>query len=135
MRKWITRICFLALVAFCACVTSCEKYALPKLVCDTDTLRVPQAGGEYQAIITSNVKWSFSFETIPAWVYIDVQFGQSDYVETDYPLTIRVKENEDAEDRTAVMGYTSATLSRKMVIEQKGTGVAPEPDPEEGGGE
>ncbi|MBR5035103.1 MAG: BACON domain-containing protein [Bacteroidales bacterium] len=123
MRKWIIGICFVALVAVCASVTSCEKYALPKLACDTDTIRAPQAGGEYQVTITSNVKWSFSFETIPDWVYIDVQFGQSNYAETDYPINIRVKENEAAEDRTAVMGYTSATLSHKLVIEQQGTGT------------
>jgi len=135
MRKCITGICFAALVIVCACVTSCEKYALPKLVCDIDTIRAPQAGGEFQVKITSNVKWSFSFETIPAWVYIDVQFGQSDYVETDYPINIKVKPNEDAADRTVVMQYTSATLSRQMVIEQKGTGIEPEPEPETGGGE
>ena len=134
MRKWITGICFVALVAVCACVTSCEKYALPKLVCDTDTIRAPQTGGEYQAIITSNVKWAFTTDKIPEWIYVDVKFGQSDYVETDYPINIKVKENEDGSDRTAVMEYTSATLVRQLVIEQKGTGIIPEPetDPETG---
>ena len=137
MRKWITGICFASLVAVCVCVSSCEKYALPKLTCDVDTIRAPQAGGEFRATITSNVKWSFSSETIPSWIYIDVQFGQSDYVDADYPINIRVKKNEDGEDRTAVMQFTSATLSRKLVVEQKGTGVEPEPEPEpeEGGGE
>ena len=133
MRKWITGICFVALVAVCACVTSCEKYALPKLVCDTDTIRAPQAGGQYPVTITSNVKWAFSPETIPAWIYIDVQFGQSDYVETDYPITIKVKENVDGAGRTVVMQFTSATLSRKLVVEQKGTGVYVPDD--SGGGE
>ena len=133
MRKWITGICLVVLVAVCACVTSCEKYALPKLTCDVDTIRAPQAGGEFQATITTNVKWAFSFETIPDWIYIDVQFGQSDYFDTDYPINIRVKANEDAADRTVALQYTSATLSRKLVVEQKGTGV--EPEPEEGGGE
>ena len=123
MRKWITGIIFAMLVAVCACVTSCEKYALPKLTCDTDTLRVPQAGGEFQVTVTSNVKWSFTFSKIPEWVYIDVQFGQSDYVETDYPLNIKVKKNEEAEDRTAVLEFSSATLNRKLVIEQQGTGT------------
>ena len=123
MRKWISGICFVALVAVCASVTSCEKYALPKLTCDVDTIRVPQSGGDFQATITSNVKWSFTFSKIPEWIYIDVQFGQSDYVDTDYPINIKVKKNDEAEGRTAVLEFSSATLIRKLVIEQQGIGT------------
>lgn len=135
MKKWLIGLCFSALVAACLFSTSCEKYALPYLACNIDTIQAPVAGGVYDALITSNVRWAFSSETVPEWIYIDVKDGNGGYVDTEFPLKIKVYENKDAADRTSVMVFTSATLSRKLVVEQKGTGVEPEPEQGEGGGE
>lgn len=135
MKKWLIGLCFSALVAACLFSTSCEKYALPYLECNIDTIQAPVAGGVYDALITSNVRWAFSSETVPEWIYIDVKDGNGGYVDTEFPLKIKVYENKDAADRTSVMVFTSATLSRKFVVEQKGTGVEPEPEQGEGGGE
>lgn len=133
MKKWLIGLCFSALVAACLFSTSCEKYALPHLECNIDTIQAPVAGGTYDICISSNVKWAFSSETVPDWVYIDVKDGNGGYVDTDYPAKVKVYQNKEAADRECVMVFTSATLRRKLVVEQKGTGV--EPEPEQGGGE
>ena len=126
MKKWIPGILFSVVVAACMLPASCEKYILPKLECDTDTIWAPVDGGTFQAAITSNVDWSFDAESIYTWIWIDVSFGENDYEETVYPINIKVSKNTDAADRECVMVFASKTLSRKLVIEQKGNGIDPE---------
>ena len=130
MKNWIIGLCFSALVTAGLFATSCEKYALPKVECNIATIWAPAAGGTYDAVITSNVRWAFSSETVPTWIYIDVKDGSGDYVETEFPIKIKVSANKDAEARNCVMEFTSMTLIRKLVVEQEGTGIIPDPEPE-----
>ena len=130
MKMRIPGIFTVVALAMCMLAGSCEKYILPRLECDTDTIWAPAEGGYFDAAITSNVNWAFDAETIFTWIWIDVTFGENDYVETVYPIKIKVSKNEDEADRECVMEFYSTTLTRKLVVEQKGTGIEPEPEPE-----
>ena len=125
MKKWIPGILLSVVLAACLLASSCEKYILPHLECDTDTIWAPVEGGLYDAVITSNVDWAFDAETIYSWIWIDVSYGENDYEESEYPIQIRISKSEETSDRECVMVFTSTTLSRKLVIEQKGTGIEP----------
>ncbi|MBO4558383.1 MAG: BACON domain-containing protein [Bacteroidales bacterium] len=133
MKKWFLPACLCALLAVCLGTASCEKYALPKLEMSADTLRVPLEGGLFDVTLTSNVRWMFDTGSIPEWIYIDTTYGQSDYEEVDYTLSVKVKENKDGEARKAVMTYSSLTLARTFVVEQAGPEIPAEPEtPAEG---
>ena len=129
MKKWIPGLAFAVVLAACMMAASCEKYALPKLECDTDTICAPVQGGLYNVVLTTNVRWMIDGNSIPKWVYIDVKDGNGNYTDTDYNLSVKVSESEEPEKRTAVINYSTQTLSGKLVIEQEGTGIEPEPDP------
>lgn len=139
MKKWQVQMVFVCLAVVALCSVSCEKYALPRLECNIDTIWSPVEGGMYDVVVSSNVTWSFNSESIQDWIYIDTKFGEPQYTDTDYPVKVRVSQNEDASDRECVMEITSMTLNRKLVVKQKGTGIEPEPesdaetDPETGG--
>ena len=124
MKKWFLSACE-AVVAAAVLVASlstasCEKYILPHLDCTLDTIWAPLEGGTYRISISSNVSWSFDLPSIPAWASVDVTFGKSDYEEAVYPITVEVQPNDGESDRTGVLKYTSQTLSRTLVISQKG---------------
>ncbi|MBP5504493.1 MAG: BACON domain-containing protein [Bacteroidales bacterium] len=108
-----------AVVVACICLSSCEKYILPRLECDVDTIWAPVSGGLYDVTLSTNVKWMFDSNTIPEWVTIDVKNGESDYQDAIYPLKVEVGPNTAGEAREAVMVYSSATISKKLVVEQK----------------
>lgn len=131
MKKWITGFCVIASLAALMFAPSCEKYILPKLECSPDTIRTSPQGGVYEVVLSSNVTWMITAAAIPKWVSIDVTRGSSDYVEVDYRLNVTVQANEGEAPRTAQIKYSSATLSRKLVIEQEGTDPADTPDEEE----
>ena len=138
MKKWIPGIFLSVAVAACLLAASCEKYILPRLECDTDTIWAPVEGGLFDVVISSNVDWAFDAESIYSWIWMDVSYGENNYEDIDYPIHIKISASEQASDRECVMKFTSTTLSRKLVIEQKGTGIEPEPEPEpesDGGGE
>ena len=133
MKNWIPGIFLSVALAACLTAASCEKYILPRLECDTDTIWAPAEGGLFDVTISSNVSWAFDAETIFTWIWIDVSYAENDYVDTDYPIQIKISASEQTSDRECVMKFTSTTLSRILVIEQKGTGIEPEPEPEGGG--
>ncbi len=127
MKKWTIGLCFCALLAAAFCTASCEKYALPKLEIDNDTIQAPIAGGTFDVKLTSNVRWMMDGSAIPEWIYIDVKDGRSNYVDTVYNIKVKVRENEEAA-RQAVILITTMTLSHKLVVEQEGVEVTPEPE-------
>lgn len=124
MKKWFISAfgASLAAVLVLACLgtASCEKYILPHLESNVDTIWAPAGGGLYDVTISSNVRWMFDPGTIESWVNVDIQDGSSDYAEAEYPLKVKVKANDTGADRECVMTFTSATLSRNIVVEQKG---------------
>ncbi len=122
MTKWITGLCIIAALALLMFAPSCEKYVLPKLECSPDTIQVPVQGGIYEVVLTSNVKWIFDRVRIPSWISVDVPGGQSDYVEAKYHVHLTVQENPGSNARTGQITYSSATLSKKLFVEQAGSG-------------
>lgn len=129
MRKWIISVCKAVAVAFvaaaCFGTISCEKYILPRLDCSVDTIWAPIEGGTFDITMTSNVEWSFEYSTVPKWVSFDLMYGQSDYVEVTYPIKVEVQPNDDGSDRLTEIIFSSQTLSRTLVVDQKGLAVAP----------
>ena len=107
---------------------SCEKYILPRLDCSLDTIWAPVEGGVYNITITSNVNWVFELPSIPAWTSVDVTSGNSDFKETVYPIKVVVQSNVGGPDRSGVMKYSSQTLSRTLVISQKGPATGQDSD-------
>ena len=99
---------------------SCEKFIIPRLDCDTDTIFAPVDGGLYDVHITANVRWAFDETGIQDWVDVDVTSGESDYETVEHPLQVRVKANDTGAERTCAMTYSCTTLSRTLVVQQKG---------------
>ena len=129
MKKWFLSACEAVVAAAVLVVSlstaSCEKYILPRLDCSVDTIWVPIEGGTFDITMTSNVEWSFEYSTVPKWVSFDVMYGQSDYVEVTYPIKVEVQPNDDGSDRLTEIIFSSQTLSRTLVVDQKGPAVAP----------
>ena len=124
MKKWFISACeavaAAAVLVASLSTASCEKYILPHLDCTLDTIWAPLEGGTYKISISSNVSWKFDLPSIPAWASVDVTFGQSDYEEAVYPIKVEIQPNDGESDRNGVMKYSSQTLSRTLVISQKG---------------
>lgn len=133
MKNWIIGLGFAAALVAALCATSCEKYALPKLELDNDTICAPISGGVYEVTLTSNVRWMFDAGAIPSWVYMTPTDGRSDYVDASYKIQVSIDENKTEEARVAVIQCTTLTLSRKLVIEQEGPEVPETPDSPETG--
>ena len=123
MKKWFISACgavaATALTLSCLCTSSCEKYIIPRLECDNDTIRATAVGGIYEVTISSNVRWMFDDSSIGNWINIDVKDGSSDYADAEYPLKVTVKANDTGAARECAMTYASATLSRLLVVEQE----------------
>ncbi len=111
-------LCLLAAAAFLP--VSCEKYIIPRLDCDTDTIFATVDGGLYDVHLNANVRWAFDDTSIADWVSVDVKSGASDYETVDYLLQVRVKANDTGAGRECTMNYTSTTLSRTLVVQQQG---------------
>ncbi len=118
MRKALIAILLCAAAALCG--VSCEKYALPRLDLSNDTILAPLEGGEFGVTLTSNVRWMFDDGSIQDWIYLDLKYGNSDYVDVEYPLKVRVNANDTDAERKCDMTVTTSTLSRKLVVIQAG---------------
>lgn len=129
MRKALIAILLCAAAALCG--VSCEKYALPRLDLSNDTILAPLEGGEFGVTLTSNVRWMFDDGSIQDWIYLDLKYGTSDYVDVEYPLKVRVNANDTDAERKCDMTVTTSTLSRKLVVIQAG----PEEEGEEDSGQ
>ena len=129
MRKWFISVCRAVAVAFvaaaCFGTLSCEKYALPRLECNVDTIWAPIEGGTFDITINSNVEWSFEYSTVYKWISMDVMYGQSDYQDAVYPIKVQIQPNTDDSDRICEMIFSSQTLSRTLVVDQKGPAATP----------
>ena len=122
MKKWlISLLVASAALAVMLSAASCEKYILPRLESNIDTIQAPVAGGVFDITITSNVRWIMDDLKIDDWINVDVKYGESDYEEVEFPIKVTVQPNETGSKRTCVMTYASATLSRNLVVEQEGS--------------
>lgn len=124
MKKRLTSVCAafagIALAAGVLCTASCERYILPRLDSDTDTIWAPLSGGVFDVVFTSNVKWMIDVGSIADWITIAPRGGESDYEEMTYLLKVDVAANSAGEARKCNITYTSLTLARTLVVEQEG---------------
>ncbi len=125
MKKRLIPILMSTLLAAAMLAGSCEKFALPKLELSRDTVFAPLEGGSFDVTLTSNVRWSFESNTIVDWIYIDTQYGTSDFKDVDYPINLKIKANEGEAERVCTLKLSTMTLSRKLVVVQEGPPTDP----------
>ena len=120
MKKRLLPIPLCPLLAALSVAVSCEQYALPRLEMDRDTLWAPQHGGIFEVVLSSNVRWSFDDGSIPSWIYLAPKYDSGGYQDKDFPLSVKVMENESAAERKCAMTVTTTTLSGALVVVQEG---------------
>lgn len=110
-----------ALVAAGICAASlqsCERYVLPELSFEPDTLTFTALGGTLPVELNCNVVWSVSTSN---WLDTDVLHGDGSRIinVTALPNTGR--------SRKATADFKTETIKRSLVVLQEGS----EPDPED----
>lgn len=104
-----------ALVAAGICAASlqsCERYVLPELSFEPDTLTFTALGGTLPVELNCNVVWSVSTST---WLDTDVLHGDGSCIinVTALPNTGR--------SRKATADFKTETIKRSLVVLQEGT--------------
>ena len=132
MKHAILPICLIAAVAvsmfFC---NSCEKYVLPELAVDHDTINVPLSGGVYTIAVTSNVKWSIDDSDVGSWVRFSEITGSSDYQLKKHEITMTVSSNDTGAPRSCDVPITTMSIEKHVFVQQEG-GLADYPSPQIG---
>lgn len=98
-----------------ASLSSCEKYVLPELSANPDTLIFPATGGPLEMNVTSNVSWSI--DIIPGydtWLTCSPNSGRGDCT-----VTITAPANTGAQI-SKEYSIKSETITRKLLIIQEG---------------
>ena len=109
----------LAAAGICtASLQSCERYVLPELSFEPDTLTFTALGGTLPVELNCNVVWSVSTSN---WLDTDILHGEGSSVinVTALPNTGR--------SRKATADFKTETIKRSLVVLQEGS----EPDPED----
>jgi hypothetical protein len=116
VRKAVTIIIpvLLALLA-AAQFTACEKYVLPAISIDPDTLRFTAAADSAQIQLVTNVITSPSTDENVTWIS-----AWPNWFDADSPVTIYVEENASEKERSGIMYFKSEALQRKLVVIQEG---------------
>ena len=73
----VTILCCAAFLAL-TFLPSCEKYVLPELSADPDTLIFPAAGGTIEVKVSSNVEWSIDIVLTNSWLKCEPFYGKGD---------------------------------------------------------
>ena len=121
MKRFILPVCFTAVIAVCLFFcNSCEKYILPELSLDQDTITVPISGGEYNITFTSNVKWTIDESSAGKWLRFSEITGSSDYQLVKYEITLTVDANETGAARSQSVPITTTSLSKSIFVQQDG---------------
>lgn len=117
MKKTFTifiPICLL--FAAIAQFSSCEKYILPAIQLEKDTVLFTPSAQQETLIVQSNVFWKM---VVPSqdWMIISPEVSSGSESDT---LHIAVTDNESGERRTAIVAVRSETLNKRLVIIQEG---------------
>lgn len=132
MKRTILPICLTA--AFVLCMffcNSCEKYVLPELTLDQDTIAVPAAGGDYTISFTTNVKWDIDDFSMVKWLDFSEFTGSSDYQLKRYEITMTVDPNDTGAPRSHVVDISTMSIEKHILVQQEG-GPAEYPSPQTG---
>ncbi|MBP9987757.1 MAG: BACON domain-containing protein [Bacteroidales bacterium] len=129
MKRTILPICLTA--AFVLCMffcNSCEKYVLPELTLDQDTIIVPVAGGVYPISFTTNVKWDIDDFGMVRWLNFSEITGSSDCQLKKYVIDMTVDPNDTGAPRSFEVPITTMSLEKHLFVQQEG-GLAEYPSP------
>lgn len=110
----------LAAAGICtASLQSCERYVLPELSFEPDTLTFTALGGTQPVELNCNVVWSANTSTV--WLDTDILHGEGSCV-----VNITALPNE-GRARKATADFKTETIKRSLVVLQEGT----DPDTED----
>lgn len=103
----------LAAAGICtASLQSCERYVLPELSFEPDTLTFTALGGTQPVELNCNVVWSVSTSTV--WLDTDILHGEGSCV-----VNITALPNE-GRARKATADFKTETIKRSLVVLQEG---------------
>lgn len=96
--------------------SGCEKFILPEITLQQDTLLFPAAGGTQSVLITTNVITTseppFRDQT---WLSVDpVWFDETTRIQ------VTAAENTEAEGRTSTIPIKSEAITKSLVVIQAG---------------
>ena len=102
-----------------ALLPSCEKYVLPELSFDPDTLYFTTAGGTQTVQLHSNVTWEAGINRSDAtyvdWITFTPTFGDG-----DCEIEVTLPENTSGPMRSLTFDIKSETISHTFTIIQEG---------------
>lgn len=103
----------LAAAGICtASLQSCERYVLPELSFEPDTLTFTALGGTQPVELNCNVVWSANTSTV--WLDTDILHGEGSCV-----VNITALPNE-SRARKATADFKTETIKRSLVVLQEG---------------
>ena len=102
-----------------ALFSSCEKYVLPELSFEPDTLLFTAAGGTRTVSLHSNVSWEAGINRSDAtyvdWITFTPTFGDG-----DCEIEVTLPENTSGPMRSLTFDIKSETISHTFTIIQEG---------------
>lgn len=114
VKKSIVILAGLVALVFISGVSSCEKYTLPSVSLEKDTLFVPCAGGLFNLSLNCNVDWRISNPYSASWAGIEPVAGSGDAV-----LSIDVDQNSDKAERTIQYTVKTECIEKILTVIQQ----------------
>ena len=112
----------LLVLAAAAQFTGCEKYVLPDLSIELDTLRFNAMADSADIFLTTNVISKTEAEQGSEWIT-----SWPEWFDESATVTIYVRENTGQAERTGILYFKSEAIEKKLVVIQAGaSGSSPE---------
>ena len=112
----------LLVLATIAQFMGCEKYVLPDLSIEPDTLRFNAMADSADIFLTTNVISKTEAEQGSEWIT-----SWPEWFDESATVTIYVRENTGQAERTGILYFKSEAIEKKLVVIQAGTsGSSPE---------
>jgi hypothetical protein len=116
MRKAATIIIpAILLLTAVAQFTGCEKYVLPAISVEPDTLRFGAKADSADVYLTTNVITKPEADNNVNWITT-----WPEWFDESSPVTIYVKENTGSAARTGILYFKSEALQKKLIVIQEG---------------
>ena len=103
-----------AVIAAVCGIVSCEKYILPELELKPEGIEVDRLQHEVYVDVISNVIWNIDPASLKEdWLTIEPDGG-----EAGARVTIKIRENDSGQERSATVSFKSATIEKKLSVTQ-----------------
>lgn len=106
----------LLVMATIAQFMGCEKYVLPDLSIEPDTLRFNAMADSADIFLTTNVISKTEAEQGSEWIT-----SWPEWFDESATVTIYVRENTGQAERTGILYFKSEAIEKKLVVIQAGT--------------